>query len=85
MEKDFTWEREKWPAVFFIWRELATLMIRWLQEANERVVIGENGRLAVASNRGALDRLLCLVTQRLPPGKTKSLGGPALEVAPPAV
>jgi len=66
------------------WRELATLMIRWLQEANERVAIGENGRLAVASNRGALDRLLCLVTQRLPPGKTKSLGGPALEVAPPA-
>ncbi|WP_456379714.1 lipid IV(A) 3-deoxy-D-manno-octulosonic acid transferase [Thiolapillus sp.] len=38
----------------------------WLQDASERSRIGENGRLVVEENRGALQRLAALVDELLP-------------------
>jgi 3-deoxy-D-manno-octulosonic-acid transferase len=44
---------------------LAELLGRWLGDAAERARIGENGRRFVEANRGALDRLMALVDERL--------------------
>ena len=44
---------------------LAQVMLGWLADAAERARIGENGRRVVAQNRGALERLLRLVEDRL--------------------
>ncbi len=46
-------------------RELADCMIGWLREPAERERIGTLGRGVVADNRGALERLLALVTPLL--------------------
>ena len=47
------------------WRELADLLSRWLTDAALRAGIGEQGRRAVARNRGALGRLIGLIEERL--------------------
>ncbi len=39
--------------------------VRWLGDASERTGFGENGRRAVEANRGATERLLALVAERL--------------------
>jgi 3-deoxy-D-manno-octulosonic-acid transferase len=46
-------------------RALANLMITWLGDATERARIGENGRRVVEAKRGALDRLMALVNDRI--------------------
>lgn len=40
---------------------LGDLVTSWFEDASRRAEIGENGRRAVAQNRGALDRLLALL------------------------
>lgn len=45
---------------------LESTMIAWLSDATERARIGENGRRVVDANRGALDRLMACVEERLP-------------------
>jgi 3-deoxy-D-manno-octulosonic-acid transferase len=47
--------------------ELAGLMGGWLADASERTRIGENGRNVVEQNRGAMERLLALIEERLQP------------------
>ncbi|KAA6184368.1 3-deoxy-D-manno-octulosonic acid transferase [Thiohalocapsa marina] len=49
---------------------LAQALTRLLGDAAERARIGENGRRAVESNRGALDRLIGLVDARLEEGRS---------------
>ena len=44
---------------------LAATVTGWLGDASERARMGENGRLLVEDNRGALDRLLVLIEDRL--------------------
>lgn len=44
---------------------LAELVTRWLNDAALRARIGENGRRAIAQNRGALERLIGLIENRL--------------------
>jgi len=39
-------------------RELGSVMTRWLSDASERSIVGENGRRVVEENRGALPALL---------------------------
>jgi len=45
---------------------LGQVMARWLGDASLRTRLGENGRRLVESNRGALDRTLTMVEERLP-------------------
>jgi 3-deoxy-D-manno-octulosonic-acid transferase len=47
--------------------ELAQLVGKWLSDASERSRIGEVGRDLVERNRGALERLMCLVEELLDP------------------
>ncbi len=44
---------------------LAALMIDWLTDASRRADIGEHGRRVVEANRGALQRLIALIEERL--------------------
>lgn len=44
---------------------LSARLIAWLGDAAERARVGENGRRAIAENRGALDRVIALVDDRL--------------------
>ena len=44
---------------------LASTVASWLSDASERARRGESGRQLVAENRGALDRLVALIEQRL--------------------
>ncbi|MGB5835056.1 MAG: lipid IV(A) 3-deoxy-D-manno-octulosonic acid transferase [Thiohalocapsa sp.] len=44
---------------------LAECLISWLGDAAERTRVGENGRLAVEHNRGALNRLISLIDGHL--------------------
>ena len=46
--------------------ELAATLAGWLADAAARTAAGERGRLAVARNRGALDRLWTLLAPLLP-------------------
>lgn len=46
-------------------QELANVVERWLKNASERSLIGEKGRCVVDANRGALDRLMGLIGDRL--------------------
>lgn len=41
--------------------ELATVVIKWLQDRQLRENIGDNGRKVVENNRGALDRIINIV------------------------
>lgn len=43
--------------------ELASLLVRWLNDASERSQVGERGRELVNRNRGALQKLLTLVSE----------------------
>jgi len=45
--------------------ELAALLTRWLEDANERHRVGERGRQVVAKNRGALRTVLAMVDRQL--------------------
>jgi 3-deoxy-D-manno-octulosonic-acid transferase len=45
--------------------DLARTMGDWLADASERTRIGENGRSVVEKNRGAMERLLALIEERL--------------------
>jgi 3-deoxy-D-manno-octulosonic-acid transferase len=45
--------------------ELARIMGIWLADASERTRIGENGRSVVEKNRGAMERLLALIEEKL--------------------
>jgi 3-deoxy-D-manno-octulosonic-acid transferase len=45
--------------------ELGETVTRWLLDANERHLIGENGRQAVEQNRGALDAVLAIIEKYL--------------------
>ncbi len=45
--------------------ELAGVIQRWLVDASERSRVGENGRLVVEENQGAVDRLLELIERQL--------------------
>jgi 3-deoxy-D-manno-octulosonic-acid transferase len=45
--------------------ELARLMGGWLADASERTRIGENGLRVVEKNRGAMERLLALMEEKL--------------------
>jgi 3-deoxy-D-manno-octulosonic-acid transferase len=45
--------------------ELASLTGGWLADASERTRIGENGRSVVEQNRGAMERLLALIEEKL--------------------
>jgi len=45
--------------------ELAAVVTRWLGSAQERSRYGENGRRVVEQNRGALERLMAIVEDRL--------------------
>jgi 3-deoxy-D-manno-octulosonic-acid transferase len=45
--------------------ELARVMGTWLADASERSRIGENGRAVVEKNRGAMERLLALIEEKL--------------------
>ncbi len=45
--------------------ELAAVVGRWLGDASERSRIGESGRKVAEENRGALERLIRLVEERL--------------------
>ncbi|MBS0614302.1 MAG: lipid IV(A) 3-deoxy-D-manno-octulosonic acid transferase [Proteobacteria bacterium] len=53
--------------------QLAAAISGWLMEPGESARIGALGRSVVAANRGALQRLLTLVAQRLP---AEAAGGP---------
>lgn len=44
---------------------LTSTVTAWLGDASERARMGENGRRLVEENRGALDRLLALIEDRL--------------------
>lgn len=44
---------------------LASVMMRWLNNAGERSRVGERGRELVARNRGAREKLLALMTRML--------------------
>jgi 3-deoxy-D-manno-octulosonic-acid transferase len=44
---------------------LAGVIVHWLTDASERSRVGENGRLVVEQNQGALERLFGLIEQRL--------------------
>lgn len=44
---------------------LASIMIRWLNNAGERSRVGEKGRTLVARNKGAREKLMALVTRML--------------------
>ncbi|NCA69144.1 MAG: 3-deoxy-D-manno-octulosonic acid transferase [Sphingobacteriia bacterium] len=44
---------------------LTRVLHEWLTDSTERARIGERGRRVVESNRGALDRLIALVEERL--------------------
>jgi 3-deoxy-D-manno-octulosonic-acid transferase len=60
--------------------ELGDRLEEWLGDAAERARVGENGRRAVARNRGALQRLVALVDERL----ALPDGGPAQGRGPPS-
>lgn len=49
---------------------LANLMVDWLDDAATRARIGENGQRVVASNRGALGRLIALIESLEPSLRT---------------
>lgn len=46
-------------------RELAACLLEWLRDSRERARVGGLGRAAIEANRGALERLLGLITARL--------------------
>ncbi len=46
-------------------KELAQVIQLWLEDASERTRVGENGRLVVQENQGAVDRLFGLIEQQL--------------------
>ena len=45
--------------------ELAKAVRFWLEDANERTRVGENGRQVVQENQGAVDRLFNLIEQQI--------------------
>ena len=52
---------------------LANLMVDWLDDAATRARIGENGQRVVASNRGALGRLIALIESLEPTSPRQAL------------
>lgn len=52
---------------------LANLMVDWLDDAATRARIGENGQRVVASNRGALGRLIVLIESLEPTTPRRAL------------
>lgn len=50
-------------------RELAERVCNWFADAAERATVGERARSVVASNRGALDRLMALIPIVSPAGQ----------------
>jgi 3-deoxy-D-manno-octulosonic-acid transferase len=66
-------------------QQLAECIHQWLLDASLRATLGDNGRIVVEENRGALERLLAMLEEEIgdnpppPPSKTPSPPGRGLE------